>query len=121
MKMKHYPVDAPPPWANDLIDNDDPPLVCDQPKKLSGAQRRAALRASWRVTPPLITPTLVRPPLPQQIVSGPWDGEAYALIRAAYRSHQIVRFESKFWAYVQSIRRDGDLFRAVVQPTRRPL
>jgi hypothetical protein len=93
----------------------------DTPKKPSGAQRRAALRAAWRVTPPPITPTVVRPPLPQQIVSGPWDGEAYVLIRAALRRHQIVRFEGKFWAYIQSIRRDGDLFRACVQPTRRPL
>lgn len=90
-------------------------------QKMSGAQRRAALRASWRVTSPPISPKVVRPPLPQQVVSGSWGGEGYVLIRAALRSHQIVRFEGKYWAYIQSIRRDGDVFRAVVQPTRRPL
>jgi hypothetical protein len=91
----------------------------EQPKKLSGAQQRKALRTPWKITEPPKPKPRRRASLPvPQILTGTYGTADYATIKEAYRKRTKLQFQGVLYRVlaVQVLSgEDGKMFRAMVQ------
>lgn len=94
--------------------------VAARPPRLSGAKRRAQLRAPLAAHSAPKSHKAPPPTFRKQVITGPYASADYVNLRTAQRKHTKLFFEGRGWGYVLAISHDDVQFRAIVQPVRAP-